>query len=160
MSSPVGLIQDGTYCRHHPRCLTRRPGGNQGPDTKLGLRGRIANPDACPVGVAGDSLTSRRAIALHFRVLMNYQFQPIAENVPIPSPCRFCIMAVSFRDREIMRSVCPTCRNDVYNQSGEGVSVSVPATDKCRLLSHVRYDAERHRFRCPFWTPERREASA
>ena len=69
-------------------------------------------------------------------------------------------MAVSFRDQEIIRSVCPTCRNDLYNHP-QDYATNIPAlTDKCRLLTYVKYDGEGHSFRCPYWTPDSRPASA
>lgn len=68
-------------------------------------------------------------------------------------------MALSFRDREIIRSVCPACRNDQYNHPRDFARYVPAPSDKCRLLGYVKYDGDGHSFRCPYWIPDSLGAS-
>lgn len=58
-------------------------------------------------------------------------------------------MALSFREREIIRTVCGSCRNDLYNRPPLRKRRASPS-DKCRLMQYVKYDRSTHRFRCPY----------
>ncbi len=66
-------------------------------------------------------------------------------------------MALSFREREIIRSVCGSCRNDCYNQPPLSERLAL-TSDKCRLIQYVKYDRTTHRYRCPYRTRLRSDA--
>jgi|GEM_PF-4043343 len=66
-------------------------------------------------------------------------------------------MRITEKERKIQETVCIPCRNDRYNHPGIEDGGAIVTSEKCRLITYVKYDRSTRSYVCLYRIPREKQ---